>query len=53
MRWAGVPLAGWLGSAERVVRVNALLTADAPAALAADARATSARVCRATGAGSG
>lgn len=38
-RHAGVPLAGWLGSAERVVRVNALLTEDAPAALAAGARA--------------
>lgn len=38
-RQAGVPLAGWLGSPERVVRVNALLTEDSPRDLAADARA--------------
>jgi L-Ala-D/L-Glu epimerase len=38
-RQAGVPLAGWLGSTERVVRVNALLTEDTPMALSASARA--------------
>src|SRR5262249_46161482 len=38
-RHAGQPLAGWLGAAERVVRVNALLIEDTPQALAAAARA--------------
>jgi L-Ala-D/L-Glu epimerase len=38
-RQAGAPLAGWLGSTERVVRVNALLTEDAPMALSASATA--------------
>ena len=38
-RQAGVPLAGWLGTSERVVRVNALLTEDAPEALSVSARA--------------
>jgi len=37
-RHAGQPLAGWLGAAERVVRVNALLIEDTPQALAAAAR---------------
>jgi o-succinylbenzoate synthase len=38
-RHAGVPLAGWLGSELRSVRVNALLTDDESDALASEARA--------------